>query len=367
MAALLAYSSDASQEIKAMADHNRAVLKAAGIELTLTEKGGETKVQFKDSTQARAAIDVLIQQGQGLEKTDIPLEKISMMVGDEFDYAYTIPASALASASGSYSKTSQFAAYYNYLLNAAKNNSQLTQEQKEALINKYGVLGVNERQIEADMQMSQAQLTSKAELYEEISQEINALSENGKKGLTQGQRGKLISKYSADMRASETIEGSIEKAISGQIESERMLSAYRQLLEGIEVGGRKYSISELAQARSEDKGGYEIDKNKTVNNGETESEEARNKQLADNLTADEKAAGQSHSTVQINEVLNPIIERTVEYETETERKDESSNDKLSQEEFEKIVDSMANSIMAQYPGLFTNKNEVKETKEQDND
>ena len=362
MASLLAYSNDASDEIKAIAEHNRAVLKNAGIELVYTTKNGETKVQFKDSTQARAAIDALIENGKGMENTDIPLEKISMMVGDEFDYAYGIPASALASASGSYSAVSPFADYYNYLLDAANKEEPLTAAQKEALANKYGILGIDAKQIEADIQMSAAQLTAKAAIYSEISKDISEMTQNGKLILTDAQIRNLISEYTNDLRAVNTPNGSIESAIRGQIESLRMLSAYRQLLSGIQIKGKTYTIAELAQARGEDKGGYEIDKTNLVNNGKTESEEARDKQLADSLTEEEEARGEQHGTVQMSDVLNPIVERTVETETKTDRKDQTSQTgKLTQPEFEQIVDAMADSIMAQYPGLFTDKNEIKET------
>jgi hypothetical protein len=345
MASLLAYSGDASQETKDMAEHNRKVLKDAGIELRYETKRGETKVQFKDATQMREAIEALIANGQGLEKTDIPLEKISMMIGDEADYAYMIPASALASASGSYSAVSQFAGYYEYLAQ----NRDLTAEQQEALASKFSVLGITAEQISADIKMSEAQLKAKADLYSEISADIINLTKNGKKQISAKRKAAIIAKYSRDARALNTVEGSIEKTINDQIESVRMLSALTQLKEGIEIGDKKYSIAELAKGRAEYKGEYGIDERNIVVNGEIDSEEARAAQAAD-------------GSVQMSDVLNPIIEETVRTETEEQRSAESEQiEKLTQEQLEEIVDKLADLLMAQYPGLFSNKTEIKET------
>ena len=64
MASLLAYNEkEVTPEVKARADHNRKVLADAGIQLEYSVKSGVTKVQFKNASDTRAAIKVLIEKG----------------------------------------------------------------------------------------------------------------------------------------------------------------------------------------------------------------------------------------------------------------------------------------------------------------
>jgi hypothetical protein len=170
MAGLLSYGPEETrQEVIDQVEHNKALLKGANIELeeTTLSDNKTVKVQFKNAKDSAAAIKVLLAEGQGLDRINLPIGKISQLVGDELDYAATIPASALASAAGKYTKQYGMVDYYDKLLSGSVVEAQ-----------DYAYLGVNEEKLAADRELlnskkGRKQLEQTRESYKSISDAID--------------------------------------------------------------------------------------------------------------------------------------------------------------------------------------------------
>jgi hypothetical protein len=336
MASLLSYDSNASQEIKDIVDFNRELLKQKGIELNVTTKKGTTKVQFKNASQARQAIEELLKSGKGLENTEIPLDKISQMVGDEFDYSFTIPASALASAAGYFSSQYQLIEYYSALMDGAEVKAET-----------YAHLGITEEQMESDRQMSKVQLAARISLFNDISSRVRSVTNNGEEKISEQTRQSMIEEFSnkgTDIGVSQDM---VKQAVDAQVESLRVKNAYQRLISKDKKGKGLfgYTIQELSEHRSEDKGGYGIDKSKIVESDEIESEEARK------IQSDSKG---------IIGLLTGVVKGIVNRETRMTRKAENMEEKWTQKELEREISKMADTVYSQYSDVFESKSEVME-------
>ena len=333
MAALLAYDSNAEQEVKDIVDYNRKLLADKGIKLDITTKRGTTKVQFKDASQTREAIKILLESGKGTEKTDIPLEKISQMVGDEFDYSFTIPASALASASGYYSSRIQWIDYYEAI-----------RDGKDVSVEKYAHLGITEGQIKTDRDMNKERLSEIISFYESLSDRVNTESDKGSKKIGRDQIDTIISEYSSVANTFGISKEKLTEIVSDQIESLRMKSVYSKLTDESKAFGQ-YNIQELAKLREEDKGGYGIDQSKVVETSEIEDSEAQKIQSG---------------SVSVAEVVSGVVNDIVSEETKEEKKADVIENRLTPKQLEAEISKMADSIMSQYSDIFTDKSEVVE-------
>ena len=104
------------------AESNRKLLEKNHFQLQETKlRDGSTKYQISDPAKnTRKIIDLLIKEGKGLEETNLPLDRISQLIGDEIDYSAIIPASAIASAQGKSTESYGLKSYYEKIANGEK-------------------------------------------------------------------------------------------------------------------------------------------------------------------------------------------------------------------------------------------------------
>ncbi|MHB9154206.1 MAG: hypothetical protein ACYC5N_00770 [Endomicrobiales bacterium] len=316
---LLSYDSETvDQNTKAAVDHNRQLLEKAGIPIEEEKdaKGKTLKVRLKNPADSHRAVQVLLTAGMGLETTDIPLGRIGDAIADELDYFATIPMSALATFSGKYTRVSALAQYYERLANGEQVKAEEYQE-----------LGITPAILNADRARAsspagRAELQKMAAFYTDLSAQVAALSENGKKKVSGSEIDKLIRAIKNSEQGASLDQKFLEKVVTRQLENLRALYYFQGLLP---------SVQSFVDARQEDKGPA------AIKNGGDSGEQL-------NLDSSDQTG--------LGGWLNDALDGTKTTDTPAAEVP-APGKKLSNEEFKKQLDAMVKELHKEYGDLFT--------------
>ena len=360
MAGLLSYGPDETrQEVKDQVDHNRKILEGAGIKLdqTILSDGETVKVQFKNAKDSAKAIQILLANGQGLDRVNLPIDRISQLVGDELDYAATIPASALASAAGKYTKEYGMVEYYQKILDGA-----------EIEASDYAYLGIDEERLNADQEIltqenGRQQLEKRRDAYRTISAAITKAYESASvEDKNDVEAIKAIVLENKDVQGAKTILGISEQQIkditADQYSSIRNLEVRTRLLGlnggslTVEIDGLTIDIAQMSKFTEGDKG------SKKIKFGDGTDESVR-KATIKTVAAETKQAGYTETMINnIRDILLGMMKKHVGEDVDA--KTEEQKPVITQEQYNKALEEMIDKIYAEYGDVFHSKTEVRE-------
>ena len=352
MAGLLSYGPEETrQEVIDQVEHNRKLLEGAEIKLDMTtlSDGKTVKVQFKNAKDSAAAIKVLLKDGQGLDRINLPIDKISQLVGDELDYAATIPASALASAAGKYSKQYGMVDYYDKLLSGATIEVQ-----------DYAYLGINEERLNTDRETlgrknGITQIQQTRDSYKAIS---DAITETYK-GISDKKDKDALT---ASVLESEAVKSAMEilglgteqvkGIIAEQYSSIRNLEVRSRLLglEGYDkldaiVGEEHIDIATMSRFTEGDKGTRKI----------VEGEDS----LIKTVTAEDEQEGYKSNMIEnIREAVKSVMKRHAKEDVDGQDKDKKPV--IKQDQYDKALEELIKKIYEEYGDVFRTETEVRE-------
>ena len=360
MAGLLSYGPDETrQEVKDQVDHNRKILEGAGIKLdqTILSDGETVKVQFKNAKDSAKAIKILLESGQGLDRINLPIDRISQLVGDELDYAATIPASALASAAGKYTKEYGMVEYYQKILDGA-----------EIEASDYAYLGIDEERLNADKEILAQEkgrqlLEQRRDAYRTISAAITKAYESASvEDKNDVEAIKAIVLENKDVQGAKTILGISEQQIkditADQYSSIRNLEVRTRLLGlnggslTVEIDGLTIDIAQMSKFTEGDKG------SKKIKFGDGTDESVR-KATIKTVAAETKQAGYTETMINnIRDILLGMMKKHVGEDVDA--KTEEQKPVITQEQYNKALEEMIDKIYAEYGDVFHSKTEVRE-------
>ena len=359
MAGLVSYSEDAEQEIKDQVNHNKDLLKGAGIELeeTTLSDGKTVKVQFKNAKDSAKAIQLLIAEGQGLDRVNLPLERISQLVADELDYAATIPASALASAAGKFNKEYGIIGYYEALLEGAEIKAE-----------DYAYLGVTEDKLNMDKKLIETSAGRKV-IHEKINN-YRTLSNAVKSAYnsTEDKKDKetIVSKVldneavKVSMKKLGLSEQQLKDIVTEQYLSIRNLEVRTRLLGlsgkkiGVDMDGQRIDLAKMAKYSEGDKGTSAIAFKEK--DGKKDIEGSTIKTIA----AEDVQDGYRDNMINnIKSVLKGIMSKHLK-EDKTAKSKESEEPILTTEQYEKALKEMITIIYEEYGDIFNSETEARE-------
>ena len=353
MAGLLSYGPEETrQEVIDQVEHNKALLKGANIELeeTTLSDNKTVKVQFKNAKDSAEAIKLLLAEGQGLDRINLPIGRISQLVGDELDYAATIPASALASAAGKYTKQYGMVDYYDKLLSGATIEAQ-----------DYAYLGVNEEKLNADRELlnsnkGRKQLEQTRDAYKSISDAIDTAY----KGTSDKKnRDAIVTEVLGNetvksaMKLLEMDEQQVRDIVNEQYSSIRNLEVRSRLLglEGydkldVKVDDQQIDIAEMSRFTEGDKGTRKI----------ADGQDA----VIRTVAAEEAQDGYKDNMItNIRETIEDVRARH-EGEDVDAQKGQEEKPVITQEQYDKALEELISTIYAEYSDVFRTETEVRE-------
>ncbi|MBQ3834774.1 MAG: hypothetical protein II816_04600, partial [Elusimicrobia bacterium] len=362
MAGLLSYGSDETDQTKIdQVNHNKQILKGAGIELDeITLSDGKTvKVQFKNAQDSAKAIQILLAEGQGLDRCNLPIDRISQLVGDELDYAATIPASALASAAGKYTAQYGMVDYYQKLLNG-----------ETVEVSDYAYLGVTEETLNLDKELlatreGKLQLGIRRNAYKTISDVIAGTYRNVTNKMDVSAIQTTVAANTQVQEAMNLLglsEQQIKDIVTEQYSSIRNLEVRTRLLGiannkdnklTVTIDGQEIDIAQMSRFSEGDKGTRNIDTTK----GEyavirTEAAEEVQKGYRDNHINNVREAVVDSMNGHNDEVADAQINENAESAEQPIM--------INEEQYNKALEQLIDTIYSEYGDIFSSKTAVRE-------
>ena len=356
MAGLLSYGPEETrQEVIDQVEHNKKLLEGAGIKLdqTTLSDGKTVKVQFKNAKDSAAAIKILLAEGQGLDRINLPIDKISQLVGDELDYAATIPASALASAAGKYSRQYGMVDYYDKLLSGATIEVQ-----------DYAYLGVTEDKLNKDREILGRKNGSGRKQIQELRDSYKAISN----AVLEAYKG-ISDKKDKDAIITEVLESEavqsamltlglgteqVKDIVAEQYSSIRNLEVRSRLLglEGYDkldatIDEQHIDMADMSRFSEGDKGTRKINT--------TDGEESIIKTVA---AEDEQEGYKSDMIGNVKESVNEVMAKHAEEDVDAESTDQKPV--ITQSQYDKALKELIKIIYEEYGDVFRTETEVRE-------
>jgi hypothetical protein len=272
-------------------------------------------------------------------------------VADELDYAATIPASALASAAGKFSKQYGLVNYYESIA-----------EGKNISYEDYAYLGITEDILQSDLELAQTKegkelIKQKAQSYKAISSAIETSYNNGIRDVDQIITD-ILENNKSDIESLGLNEKAVEDIVKEQYSSMRNLEVRMRLLGKtgdnitVDIDGQTIDFAKMSKFSEGDKGTSAI--NYEDNAGTQDGAIIRT------VEAEDAQKGYRKNMIEnIRTVLRNVMSGNMQ-NSQTDTATNNSTQEMNQDQFDKAMESLIDKVYEEYGDIFSSKLEVKE-------